>query len=60
MFARYTTFRGDPDKLETAIEYVDGEGRAAIEATQGNLGFAVVADPAGGRQIGASYWASRE
>ena len=60
MFARYTTVRGDPDKLEAAIEYVDGEARAAVEATPGNLGFAVVADPAGGRLIGASYWDSRE
>jgi heme-degrading monooxygenase HmoA len=60
MFARYTTVRGDPDKIEAAIEYVDGEGRSAVEATQGNLGFAVVADPAGGRLIGASYWDSRE
>jgi heme-degrading monooxygenase HmoA len=60
MFARYTTVRGDPDKIEAAIEYVDGEGRAAIEATPGNRGFAVVADPDGGRLIGASYWDSRE
>ena len=60
MFARYTTVRGDPDKLEAAIDYVDGEARAAVEATPGNLGFAVVADPAGGRLIGASYWDSRE
>jgi heme-degrading monooxygenase HmoA len=60
MFARYTTVRGEPDKIEAAIEYVDGEARAAIEATAGNLGFAVVADLAGGRLIGASYWDSRE
>jgi heme-degrading monooxygenase HmoA len=60
MFARYTTVRGDPDKIEAAIEYVDGEARAAVEATPGSLGFAVVADPAGGRLIGASYWDSRE
>jgi heme-degrading monooxygenase HmoA len=60
MFARYTTVRGDPDKLEAAIEYVDGEARAAVESMPGNLGFAVVADPAGGRLIGASYWDSLE
>jgi heme-degrading monooxygenase HmoA len=60
MFARYTTVRGDPDKVEAATEYTDGEARAAVEATPGNLGFAVVADPAGGRLIGASYWDSRE
>jgi len=60
MFARYTTVRCDHDKIEAAIEYVDGEVRAAVEATPGNLGFAVAADPAGGRLIGASYWDSRE
>ena len=60
MFARYTTVRGEPDKIEAAIEYVDGEARAAVEATAGNLGFAVLADLAGGRLIGASYWDSRE
>jgi heme-degrading monooxygenase HmoA len=60
MFARYTTLRGDRHKIEAAIEYVDGEARAAVEATPGNLGFAVAADPAGGLLIGASYWDSRE
>jgi heme-degrading monooxygenase HmoA len=60
MFARYATVRGAPDKIEAAIEYTDGEARAAVEAAPGNLGFAVVADPAGGRLIGASYWDSRE
>ncbi len=60
MFARYTTVRGDPGKLEAAIEYVDGEARTAVESMPGNLGFAVVVDPAGSRLIGASYWDSRE
>jgi heme-degrading monooxygenase HmoA len=60
MFARYTTVRGDPDKLEAAIEYVDSEARAAVESMPGNLGFAVAADPAGGRLVGASYWDSLE
>jgi heme-degrading monooxygenase HmoA len=60
MFARYTTLRGERDKIEAAIEYVDGEARAAVEATPGNRGFAVAADAAGGLLIGASYWDSRE
>jgi heme-degrading monooxygenase HmoA len=60
MFARYTTVRGDPGKIEAAIEYLDGEARTAVEATRGNLGFAVLADPASGRLVGASYWDSRE
>src|ERR1700754_3100205 len=60
MFARYTILRGDRDKIEAAIEYVDGEVRAAVEATPGNWGFGVAADPAGGLLIGASYWDSRE
>lgn len=60
MYARYTTVRGDPDKIDAAIEYVDGPCRAEVEATPGNLGFAVIADPDGGRIIGASYWDSAE
>jgi len=56
MFARYTTVRGDPSKMESAIDYVDGQARAAVESTEGNRGFAVIADAEGGRIIGASYW----
>jgi quinol monooxygenase YgiN len=60
MFARYATVRGNPDKIEAAIEYTDGEARAVVEGTSGNRGFAVLADPTNGRMIGASYWDSRE
>jgi heme-degrading monooxygenase HmoA len=60
MFARYTTVRGDPNKMESAIDYVDGQARAAVEGTDGNRGFAVFADAEGGRIIGASYWDSAE
>jgi len=60
MFARYTTVRGDPSKLDATIDYVDGEARAAVEGTEGNRGFAVVVDAQGGRLLGASYWDSAE
>jgi heme-degrading monooxygenase HmoA len=60
MFARYTTVRGDPAKIDSAIDQVDGHARAAVEATEGNRGFAVVADTEEGRLVGASYWDSAE
>ena len=60
MFARYTTVRGDPNKIDAAIDYVDGQARAAVEGTKGNLGFAVAADADGGRLVAASYWDSAE
>ena len=58
MFARYTTVRGDPNRLDQVIDEVDGETRAAVQATPGNRGFAVLTDVRGGRLIGASYWES--
>jgi heme-degrading monooxygenase HmoA len=60
MFARYTTVRGDPNKIDAALDYVDGQARAAVEGTEGNLGFAVLVDSEGGRILGASYWDSAE
>jgi len=60
MFARYTTVRCDPGTLDRVIEQVDGTARASVEAEPGSRGFAVLADPHGGRIIGASYWDSVE
>jgi quinol monooxygenase YgiN len=60
MFARYTTLRGDPNKLQAGIDLADGRVRASIEETEGNRGFAVLADAKGGRLVGASYWSSAE
>ena len=60
MFARYTTVRGDPDKIDATINTIDGEIRSAVESMPGNLGFAVLADTRGNRVIGASYWDSAE
>lgn len=60
MFARLTAVRGDLQKLNAAVEYVDGPAREAVEATEGNRGFAVLADTEGGRVLGASYWDSAE
>lgn len=60
MFARYTTVRGDPDKIDAAIEYVDGAARAAVEATEGNRGFATAVQRERGVVVGLSFWDSRE
>ncbi len=56
MYTRFTTVRGDPDKIDSAVDRVDGELRAQVEATPGNRGFAVLVDVSGGRILGASYW----
>jgi quinol monooxygenase YgiN len=60
MFARYTTLRGDPNKLQAGIDLADGRVRVSVEETEGNRGFAVLADVEGGRLVGASYWNSAE
>jgi len=60
MFARYTNVRGDPSRIDAAIDYADGPARAAVESTEGNRGFAVIADTERGRLVGASYWDSAE
>jgi heme-degrading monooxygenase HmoA len=67
MYARYTTlrgrhmtYRGEPSKIDAVLERMDGPDRAAIEATAGNRGLAVLADAGGGRILGASYWDSAE
>jgi heme-degrading monooxygenase HmoA len=60
MFARYVEVQGDREKIDSAIEYNDGPAREAVEATEGNRGFAVMADAEGGRVLGASYWDSAE
>jgi quinol monooxygenase YgiN len=60
MYARYTTVRGDPSRIDAALQRVDGQVRDSVEATQGNRGFAVLADAEGGRIVGASYWDSAE
>jgi heme-degrading monooxygenase HmoA len=60
MFARYTHVRGDPSRIDAAIDYADGPTRTAVESTEGNRGFAVVVDTERGRLVGASYWDSAE
>lgn len=60
MFARFTTVRGDPQKIDTVTEYVDGPAREAVQATEGNRGFAVAADREAGRVVGLSFWNNLE
>jgi len=60
MFARYTHVRGDPSRIDAALDYADGPARTAVESTEGNRGFAVIVDTERGRLVGASYWDSAE
>jgi len=59
MFARLTTLHGDPNRMDICVDQVDGETRAAVEATPGNRGFAVLSDPSRVRVLGISYWDGR-
>jgi heme-degrading monooxygenase HmoA len=58
VFARLTTLHGDKSRLDTVVDRVDGETRAAVECTEGNRGFAVLTDPVRARVLGVSYWDS--
>jgi quinol monooxygenase YgiN len=60
MFARYTTVRGDPARVDAVIDLVDGQTRGTVEASPGCCGFAVLADARAGVILGASYWDSAD
>lgn len=59
MHIRMTTIRGDASKQQAAVDMAEGKGRAAIEATPGNKGFATMTG-SDGTLIGASLWESAE
>ncbi len=59
MHVRMTTIRGDASKQQAAVDVAENQGRAAIEATAGNKGFATLTG-SDGTLIGASYWESAE
>ncbi len=59
MHIRMTTIRGDASKLQAAVDLAESKGRAAIEATPGNKGFATLTS-SDGTLIGASLWESAE
>lgn len=59
MHIRMTTIRGDASQLQAAVDLAENKGRAAIEATPGNMGFATMTG-SDGTLIGASLWESAE
>lgn len=60
MHARVTTISGDPAKVAAATEEAVTNAGAAIEATAGNRGFAILNQPDTGTVIGISLWESAE
>ena len=57
MYARSTTVRGDPQKLEDGIAYVRDEVMPAVQAMSGCVGLSMICDRESGRCIVTTAWA---
>ncbi len=58
MFARSSTFRGDPAGLDEAIEYVRTDGMATLEQVDGFVGLSMMVDRRSGECIATTSWQS--
>ncbi len=57
MYARSTTVRGDPQKLDDGIAYVRDEVMPALQRMSGCVGLSMLCDRDSGRCIVTSAWA---
>jgi heme-degrading monooxygenase HmoA len=57
MYARSTTVRGNPQKVDDLIAYVRDEAMPAMAAMSGNVGMSMLCDRESGRCIVTSAWA---
>ncbi|MFP5372734.1 MAG: antibiotic biosynthesis monooxygenase, partial [Actinomycetes bacterium] len=57
MYARSTTVRGDPGKVDDAIAYVRDEVMPAVQAMSGCVGLSMLCDRNAGRCIVTTAWA---
>jgi quinol monooxygenase YgiN len=57
MYARSTTVRGDPQKLDDGIAYVRDEVMPAVQAMSGCVGLSMICDRESGRCIVTTAWA---
>lgn len=60
MFARSSTFRGDPAGLDEAIDYVRTEGMATLEQVDGFVGLSMMVDRRSGECIATTSWQSED
>ena len=57
MYARSTTVRGNPEKVDELIAFVRTEVMPALQAMSGNVGTSMMCDREAGRCIVTSAWA---
>jgi hypothetical protein len=57
MYARSTTVRGDPQRIDDAIAYVRDEVMPAVQGMSGCVGLSMLCDRESGRCIITSAWA---
>lgn len=56
MYVRISTVHGDKGMMDAAIEHIETVARPAVEATNGNRGFATFIDADLGLTVAASFW----
>ena len=57
MYARSTTVRGDPQKIDDAIAYVRDDVMPAVQGMSGCVGLSMICDRESGRCIVTTAWA---
>ncbi|MFW3171390.1 hypothetical protein [Geodermatophilus sp. CPCC 206100] len=57
MYARSTSIRGNPDRIEQGVTYLREEVLPAVERTEECVGMSVLTDPDDGRLVVATAWA---
>jgi quinol monooxygenase YgiN len=57
MYARSTTVRGDPQRIDDAIAYVRDEVMSAVQGMSGCVGLSMLCDRESGRCIITTAWA---
>jgi quinol monooxygenase YgiN len=60
MYARSTTVRGDPKRLDEGMTYVHDTVMPAVQEMDGCIGISMLADRESGRCIITTSWADRE
>lgn len=60
MFARSTTFMGDPGKLDAGLAYIRDKVMPVLTDKDGWIGLSVLVNRDSGRMIATSSWASEE
>lgn len=59
MYARSTTFHGDPGNIDAGIAFVTGEVAPALEQIEGCRGLSLLVDRETGKCIATSSWESQ-